>query len=657
TTTVMSATPAPSGIEQQLVDRLRATVQSYLSRMQYKSAAFWADKLVSLSRGQPKDVYNYCQCLYLTKQYHRAIHHLKQRQLHVRTVAGCHLTALCHYDSGEFNDALAVLDSAAAGNGGTAADTGGFNASQWLASASRVLDDDNLTASTEWQQLPQLDEFGLPCRPLAGSLALLRGRVFESLGVRPRAVHCFVDALRKDAYCYEAFEALFGSQNLRASEEAELLANLHFDEACQTPEEAKLLQLVYGNRVNKYGPPKELEVPDSIVALKDNGDLVTSLAERYFYACHFHECQQLTSSVLANDPFNDLCLPLHIAALKELGKDNQLFLLGHQLVELYPSRPISWYAVGCYYLCIHDKEMARRYLMKCTRMNRYFGPGWIALGHALAEDTEHDQAIAAYTTAIQAMQGSHVPYLYIGLEYGLTNNLPLASEFFDQAVELCPNDPFLLHERGVTYFNARDYAKAEEQFRLAVGRIDELSGEMPSSFWEPVFNNLGHTCRKLKRYDEAIQHHQRAWSLYPGNAATLTALGYAFALNGDFDRAVDHLTRSLSLNSDDKFSSQLLSKLVEVMAETHLPWLDCLLGDRGDSLPTMNWQDLPDRKPASLAMESPSGASLSGRWLQSATTQTPNSAMRLRQQQQQRQLTMSAGSVESVDMEDVSMDI
>ena len=42
--------------------------------------------------------------------------------------------------------------------------------------------------------------------------------------------------------------------------------------------------------------------------------------------------------------------------------------------------------------------------------------------------------------------------LYVGLEYGLTNNTKLAEKFFNQASEIAPEDPFVLHELGTVAF-------------------------------------------------------------------------------------------------------------------------------------------------------------------------------------------------------------
>ena len=48
----------------------------------------------------------------------------------------------------------------------------------------------------------------------------------------------------------------------------------------------------------------------------------------------------------------------------------------------------------------------------------------------------------------------HLPLLYIGVEYGLTNNPKLAESFFKQAVEIAPDDPFVLHELGVICYRS-----------------------------------------------------------------------------------------------------------------------------------------------------------------------------------------------------------
>lgn len=47
----------------------------------YSAALFWADKVVSLSNEDPKDICTLAHCMYLMKQYHRAAHLIRNRGL------------------------------------------------------------------------------------------------------------------------------------------------------------------------------------------------------------------------------------------------------------------------------------------------------------------------------------------------------------------------------------------------------------------------------------------------------------------------------------------------------------------------------------------------------------------------------------------------
>lgn len=62
-----------------------------------------------------------------------------------------------------------------------------------------------------------------------------------------------------------------------------------------------------------------------------------------------------------------------------------------RLVEEYPDRALSWFAVGCYYLCTHQHDKARRYFGKATTMENNFAAAWIGFGNAFAFQDESDQ--------------------------------------------------------------------------------------------------------------------------------------------------------------------------------------------------------------------------------------------------------------------------
>jgi anaphase-promoting complex subunit 6 len=52
-----------------------------------------------------------------------------------------------------------------------------------------------------------------------------------------------------------------------------------------------------------------------------------------------------------------------------------------------------------------------------------------------------------------------------------------------------------------------------------------------------LFNNLGHTSRKLGKFDDALRYHRKALVLQPQSASTISAIAYIHALKGDLIEA------------------------------------------------------------------------------------------------------------------------
>uniref|UniRef100_A0AAY4EDT2 Cell division cycle protein 16 homolog n=1 Tax=Denticeps clupeoides TaxID=299321 RepID=A0AAY4EDT2_9TELE len=158
----------------------------------------------------------------------------------------------------------------------------------------------------------------------------------------------------------------------------------------------------------------------------------------------------------------------------------------------------------------------------------------------------------------------HLPMLYIGLEYGLTNNSKLAERFFSQALSIAPEDPFVIHEVAVVAFQNGDWKTAEKYFLDAMDKIKAIGNEVTVDKWEPLLNNLGHVCRKLKKYDQALEYHRQALVLIPQHASTYSAIGYVHSLMGDFESAIDYFHTALGLKRDDTFSVTMLSHCIEM---------------------------------------------------------------------------------------------
>uniref|UniRef100_A0A4W5MK53 Cell division cycle 16 homolog (S. cerevisiae) n=1 Tax=Hucho hucho TaxID=62062 RepID=A0A4W5MK53_9TELE len=367
--------------------------------------------------------------------------------------------------------------------------------------ASKKLLDQSVKEDHGIQQLPK--DWEMSPASINSSICLLRGKIYDAMDNRPLATSSYKEALKLDVYCFEAFDLLTSHHMLTAQEEKDFLDSLPLSQQC-TEEEDELLHFLFENKLKKYNKPSDMVVPEMVNGLQDNLDVVVSIAERHYYNCDFKMCYKLTSMVMVKDPFHANCLPVHIGTLVELSKANELFYLSHKLVDLYPNNPVSWFAVGCYYLMVgHKNEHARRYLSKATTLERTYGPAWIAYGHSFAVESEHDQAMAAYFTAAQLMKG---------------------------------------------------WKTAEKLFLDAMDKIKAIGNEVTVDKWEPLLNNLGHVCRKLKKYDKALEYHRQALVLIPQHASTYSVIGYVHSLMGDFESAIDYFHTVLTLNTDGTFS-------------------------------------------------------------------------------------------------------
>lgn len=410
------------------------------------------------------------------------------------------------------------------------------------------------------------------------SLVLLKGLIYEATDNRSIAAECFKQALKINPFNYEAFSCLTQHQMLTREEEEAVLNQITtlVPSSSSLPLDLSLTQFLYGSMLKKYACPA-----DSLVTnlyndkLYNNVDLLTAKAEGLYYNCQYYQCLKITTDVLTRDMYHTSCLPIHISCLMELKKTVQLFALAHKLVDLYPESATSWHAVGCYYLMINKTDAARRYLNKALTLDPVFGPSWLLYGHSFAQESEHDQAMAAYFKASHLMKGCHLPLLYIGLEYGVTDNTKLAEKFFNQALSIAPKDPFVLHELGVISFQNQDMESADNYFTqaLQIIRFKKEITRLPDK-WEPLLNNLGHVNRKLKRYEEALDYHRQALMLSPSNSSTFSAIGYIYALMSSWSQAVEYFHKALGLKRDDPFSSNLLNQCIEHLITSMTPLND-----------------------------------------------------------------------------------
>ncbi|CAF1024584.1 unnamed protein product [Rotaria sp. Silwood1] len=527
---------------QRVVNRLRKVVEDYSAQRQFESAAFWGDKLLSLNRNSPDDLLLVAKCFMSNGDYNRTRILLENSPMYHTDPQFKYLVALCHFNLKDYQTAATVLEVL-----------------EEFLDVDQQQQQQQPGTSFKTPFTPKITNFEFS-NPLRASICLLRGKVAEILGSLQQAMKFYEEALRFDVFCAEAYEKLIKKHMYTPEEEQRLVERMVIEKQCDS-DVASVVRCLYEQEIHQYMKPIIVNLPTfTIGLLNDNADYCINIAEKCYYNYKFRESFDLCKKVLTHNPFHQHGLFIYIALLYEMKDKTELFSLGHRLARQCPENPISWLAVGCYYLVTKKPEPTRRYLAKATSLCRSFGPAWLALGHSYGLESEHDHAISAYFTAADVMRGCHLPILYVGLEYSLTNNLRLAERLYSESLKFYPDDPAVLHELGVINYLNREYHHALLFFQRALIKVEAIDQVDLLPFWEPLFNNMGHACRKLKKYDEAIIHFKKCLGLTPRNPQTLIAIGFVHALQGNYGQAIEYLHQGLWLSPASSFAQTLLNK-------------------------------------------------------------------------------------------------
>ncbi|CDK26754.1 unnamed protein product [Kuraishia capsulata CBS 1993] len=397
---------------------------------------------------------------------------------------------------------------------------------------------------------------------LEASMCYLRGVIFSRQNDFERAKECFQEAVLVDAKCFEAFDELIKNNLLTPKEEWSLLNSLHYEDADINGD---LVKLLYTTRLNKYVNMPSFEEAESRLReeynLGNNADILLSRANLLFVQCKFQQCLLICEELMERNSTNFSAIPLYLSCLHELGGKNKLFLIAHELADNHPNHHVTWLAIGIYYFSIKKIGEARAFFSKASTVSPNFGPAWIGFAHTFAAESEHEQAISAYATASRLFPGSHLPNMFLGMQYLQMNNLSLADEYLSSAFSICPNDPLLLNELGVVYYHRGSLENAEQYFLRAVTAAKNLSAD--SKVWTSVNSNLGHVYRRMDMYGKALQCFKKVLKVSNRDVNTYTALGLVYLKMRDLTQAIEVLHTALGISSTNRVASDLLKRALE----------------------------------------------------------------------------------------------
>lgn len=509
-------------------EKLRLWRHDALMQHHYKTAEYIGDKVYSLTH-DPNDAFWLAQVYYNKGAYIRAVELLSRDDLDTTSVMCRYLAALCLINMEKYDDALDIVG-----------ETNPFKDE----SAIRIKNQDG----------------GIK---LESSLCYLRGQIYAAQHKWEKAKESFKESVMVDVKNFEAFDRLISNNLLTPDEEWEFLNALNFSDLDDNEE---LIKCLYTTKLSKYRDFDQLKSAQQCLIdeynLGDNNDVKLTEIEILNNQGKFTQCLELCEQILTWDEFNFNVLPSYIQCLHALGSKNKLFLISHKLAENFPKCAITWFAVATYNMCIEKISEARKYYSKASILDPNFGYAWLGFAHTYALEGEHEQALSAYSTAARFFPGTHLPSLYLGMQYSRMDTLSLAEEYFMMAYDICPTDPLLLNELGVVYYKKTDFLKAKTYLKKAYEAINASKSESKS--WISVYSNLGHTYRKMGDEERALKCFKTVLENWKPTANIWCSLGFIYMKMKKMEKAIEALHNALALDPPNQTAQQLLKAALDI---------------------------------------------------------------------------------------------
>lgn len=508
-------------------EKLRLWRHDAFMQHHYETAEYIGDKILSLTN-DPNDAFWLAQVYFNREDYLRAYNLLTSKPEYEQSLACRYLSGYSLVKLERWDDALDVL--------------GETNPFRDPAYKSRTID-----RGTR----------------LEASMCYLRGIIYASQTNFERAKEAYQEAVMVDVKCYEAFNELINNDFLSPSEQWEFVNLLNYADAEDNDE---LVKLLYTTKLSKYIDMERLTEAETILRdeyrLGDNTDVLLSRVNSYYIRCNYDECSELCEKLLSTDPYNFNLLAVYISCLYELGGRNKLFLKAHQLADNHPTNPLTWFAIGTYYLSIGKILEARKFFGKANMLNPNSCRGWVGFAHTFAIEKEHEQAISAYAFAARLFPGNHFPNLFLGMQHVAMKSYNLAEEYFLASYEICNTDPLLLNELGVVHYYKKSYNQAEACFREALSAAKYINSDSKS--WISIHVNLGHVYRVAGEYHKAIDCFNQALKLSPRNDSNIfTSIGLVYLKLRKEHKAIEFLHEALAISPTDTIAADLLKRALE----------------------------------------------------------------------------------------------
>jgi tetratricopeptide (TPR) repeat protein len=185
------------------------------------------------------------------------------------------------------------------------------------------------------------------------------------------------------------------------------------------------------------------------------------------------------------------------------------------------------------------------------------------LGQLLRSNKNFEEAAKVYSVAIDRL-GTLEPedwqlFYYRGISYERAKQWPQAEKDFQKALELSPDEPYVLNYLAYTWVERR------ENLDQALKMLEKAVGQRPEEGF--IIDSLGWAHYMLGRYPKAVEELERAVALAPTDPVLNDHLGDAYWKVGRHDEARFQWSRALSFDPEPDLTPKLQQKLEQGLTD------------------------------------------------------------------------------------------
>jgi len=219
---------------------------------------------------------------------------------------------------------------------------------------------------------------------------------------------------------------------------------------------------------------------------------------------------------------------------------------------LYPEKSAIQVAYSQLYLVARNNTKSLSYADLAIKYDMYNAEAYYLKGFNFLENGDTAKAISSYRTAIEQDPEYFEVYLELGLVFSAKHD-PLALEYFNNALEIKPNDQRALYSKGMFEQEHEMYNEAMQTYTSAI--------KSNPNFREAHYN-LGYIhLFYLKLYRESQQYFTDAIEVDPRYKEAYYNRGYAFEMLGDINNAAKDYRKALEIDPSYDYAAKGLSRL------------------------------------------------------------------------------------------------